>query len=303
MKATDVSAAPDHVAARPSGDWCVVRSDPIAAGGRAEIHAPPVHTDIVARLLGGTNVWVRGTCIERWGTSRGLMIFRYLLLHDRPVPRDHLMDMLWPGSTSASARNNLNVAVYGLRRALEAGAPGPYVLFRDGAYQLAPDRSVWLDVRMFGDACARGVRAQRDGRLAQAERLLRDAVTLYGGPLFADDTEGEAPPRRTPVSRMRRHAGAGARRGSPPGYDAGARRGARARVSGSPSICPHLAAGLSIGGEAEPESGDQQPGGDPQQQCQPVRAQRPERRAVQRHRAHGVDQRRDRQDLGDVLHE
>ncbi|HEX6255017.1 MAG TPA: BTAD domain-containing putative transcriptional regulator [Euzebyales bacterium] len=188
---TEVLVAPDRSGERSQRDWCQVARDPVVAGAVAGTDTPPVDSDIVARVLGGTRVWVRGAPIARWGTSRGLMIFRYLLLQDRPVPRDRLMGLLWPGSTPASARNNLNVAIYGLRRALEAGAPGPHVVFRDGAYQIAPDRSLWLDVRMFVDACARGARALRDGRANRAERVLRDAVTLYGGPLFADDTDGE----------------------------------------------------------------------------------------------------------------
>lgn len=196
-------AASAHAVRTTRRDRFLVASDRGIAGGVGEIQPPPLDGDIVARVLGGTNVWVRGTPIRRWGTSRGVMILRYLLLQDRPVPRDRLMGLLWPGSTSESARNNLNVAIYGLRRALEAGAPGPHVVFRDGAYQLAADRSLWLDVRMFIDACARGTVALRDGRLNEAERLLRDGVTLYGGPLFADDTEGEwyLPDRRMLVER------------------------------------------------------------------------------------------------------
>jgi DNA-binding SARP family transcriptional activator len=188
---TDVLVAPRHTGVGAPPDWRAIPGDPAPPGGVAGTYTPPVDAGIVARVLGGTRVWVRGTPIERWGTSRGLMILRYLLLQDRPVPRDHLMELLWPGSTPASARNNLNVAIYGLRRALKAGGPGPHVVHRDGVYELVPDSSIWLDVRMFVDACARGVRALRDGQPNRAEAVLRDAVTLYGGPLFADDTEGE----------------------------------------------------------------------------------------------------------------
>ena len=135
---TEVLVAPDRSGERSQRDSCQVARDPVVAGAVAGTDTPPVDSDIVARVLGGTRVWVRGAPIARWGTSRGLMILRYLLLQDRPVPRDRLMDLLWPGSTPASARNNLNVAIYGLRRALEAGAPGPHVVFRDGAYRSRP---------------------------------------------------------------------------------------------------------------------------------------------------------------------
>lgn len=147
--------------------------------------------DIVARTLGATRIWVRGTRIERWGTKRGLMILRYLLWHDAPVRRETLMHLLWPDSTHQSARNNLNVAVHGLRRTLESGGTGPFVVHRDGAYQLAPGCSVWTDARVFIDVCTRADRAVEDAAPHAAERLLRHAVDLYGGPLFADDATAE----------------------------------------------------------------------------------------------------------------
>ena len=147
--------------------------------------------DVVARTLGATEIWVRGTRIERWGTKRGLMILRYLLWHDTPVQRETLMHLLWPDSTHQSARNNLNVALYGLRRTLEAGGPGPFVVHRDGAYQLASGCTVWIDARAFVDVCTRADQAVEHGDRRVAERLLYGAVDLYGGPLFADDATAE----------------------------------------------------------------------------------------------------------------
>lgn len=147
--------------------------------------------DIVARTLGATEIWVRGKRIERWGNKRGLMILRYLLWHDTPVQRETLMHLLWPDSSRQSARNNLNVALYGLRRALESGGPGPFVVHRDGAYQLAPGCTVWIDACVFVNVCTRADRAVGEGQPDIAERLLRSAVDLYGGPLFADDVTAE----------------------------------------------------------------------------------------------------------------
>lgn len=158
---------------------------PDLTGSQAEV------PDIVARTLGATEIWVRGNRIERWGTKRGLMVLRYLLWHDVPVRRETLMDLLWPDSTHQSARNNLNVALYGLRRTLETGGSGPFVVHGDGAYQLAPGCTVWIDARVFIDVCARADQAVEDRAPALAERLLRGAVDLYGGPLFADDTTAE----------------------------------------------------------------------------------------------------------------
>lgn len=157
-----------------------------------DLAGPPAKVpDIVARTLGATEIWVRGTRIERWGTKRGLMILRYLLWQDAPVRRETLMYLLWPDSSDQSARNNLNVALYGLRRTLETGGPGPFVVHRDGAYELAPSCTAWIDARAFVGVCTRADRAVEDGHPNVGERLLRSAVDLYGGPLFADDATAE----------------------------------------------------------------------------------------------------------------
>jgi two-component SAPR family response regulator len=171
------------------------------AGARSLV--PSEEADIVARTLGGTEIWVHGTRIQRWGTKRGLMILRYLLWHGRPAPRETLMDLLWPNSSPQSARNNLNVPIYGLRRTLESGGAGPFVVHRDGTYQIAPRRTVWIDAHAFVSACAQADRAFGERHDDVAQRQLRDAIALYHGPLFADDTTGEwyLPDRRALAER------------------------------------------------------------------------------------------------------
>lgn len=168
------------------------RPPPLGADGPDTAAGAPAHaTDIVARTLGGTQIWIRGTPIQRWGTRRGLMILRYLLWQGRPAYRETLMDLLWPNSPPQSARNNLNVAIYGLRRTLEVGGSGPFIVHRDGAYQIAPGRTVWIDAHAFISVCAEADRAVVEQREHVAQRRLRDAIALYRGPLFADDMTGE----------------------------------------------------------------------------------------------------------------
>lgn len=160
---------------------------------------PGAGADLAVCVLGGTDVWVRGRRVERWSSRRGQMVFRYVLWQRRPVRREALMDLLWPHATPQSARNNLNVAIYGLRRTLEVGGPGPYVVHRAGSYQLAPDLTVWCDADAFESHRHRAQIATAEVRDTDAERHLSRAAELYGGPLFADATDGEwyLDPRRT----------------------------------------------------------------------------------------------------------
>jgi DNA-binding SARP family transcriptional activator len=172
----------------------IAPSNPGAAAAPVDSLAiPDPHSaDLVVRALGGTDVWARGTKIETWATQRGLMVLRYLVLHrERPVQRETLMDLLWPHSSVNAARNNLNVAIYGLRRSLEEGGEGPYVIHRNGSYSLAPALSLATDVHAFERAIVDAQEADRRNDHRRAERSYHKALGLYGGPLFSDDAEGD----------------------------------------------------------------------------------------------------------------
>lgn len=180
----------------PEGDAPPERDEPTADGAarsepgdRNEAPAtdgPP--PDLVVRALGATEVWSRGVPIERWASLRGLAILRYLVLHRSvPVHREVLMDLLWPHSASQAARNNLNVAIYGLRRSLGAGGDGPYITYHDGCYQLAPQLDTWVDVDGFNCARMTGREHLAAGDVDRARSCLVTARDLYRGPLFADD--------------------------------------------------------------------------------------------------------------------
>lgn len=98
------------------------------------------------------------------------------------------MDLFWPGARPAAARNNLNVAVHGLRRFLRgAGGPGGHVLYQNDGYLLNPDVELWLDMAQFDCHLAAGRTLGRQGDHRGAARELEAAERLYRGPLFEDD--------------------------------------------------------------------------------------------------------------------
>jgi DNA-binding SARP family transcriptional activator len=97
------------------------------------------------------------------------------------------MDAFWPDAPPAAARNSLNVAVHGLRRAFRAGAAGPVVVLQDGAYRLDEQVRLWLDVDEFELHVADGRRLEAAGDLAAAAAAYERALALYQGDLLADD--------------------------------------------------------------------------------------------------------------------
>jgi DNA-binding SARP family transcriptional activator len=144
--------------------------------------------DVIVRVLGQLDVRAGGAQVTSWGGQRARTLFQYLLMHRRPVHREILMELLWPGHTYSSARNNLNVCVYGLRRALAAAAlpSTQYVVYRDACYSLNRALTWKIDRDRFVEAAERGCRGEKPGT-AGDEAMLEHAVSAYGGPLFAGD--------------------------------------------------------------------------------------------------------------------
>ena len=139
-------------------------------------------------LLGRFQVRLDDVAVEDWPSGRGRSLFKYLVCHRDPWPRrERLMDAFWPEAAPAAARNSLNVAVHGLRRAFRARAEFPVVVLEDGTYRLGPQLRLWLDTDEFQRHVAGGRRldaaGDREGAAAHYER----ALALYQGDFLADD--------------------------------------------------------------------------------------------------------------------
>jgi DNA-binding SARP family transcriptional activator len=161
------------------------RPGPVTLG---QVRDDVAHPDVVARVLGPLEVQVSGEQVAAWGGQRVKTLFQYLLMHRRPVHREVLMELLWPGHTYASARNNLNVCVYGLRRVLDVTSAGTrYIIYRDGSYALNRALTWDIDRDRFVAAAERGRRHEAAGAADDAVIAFARAVSAYGGPLFDGD--------------------------------------------------------------------------------------------------------------------
>jgi DNA-binding SARP family transcriptional activator len=154
----------------------------------------PVITDLSVHLLGPLRVTLADHLVESWPSGRGRAIFKYLLAHrGQSTPRDMLMDLFWPDAAPEAARNNLNVAVHGLRQALKAASERQIVLFQDSAYRLNPELTIWIDVEAFERHVASGRQLEANGQLAAATAEYEVATGLYQGDFLADDPYEEWP--------------------------------------------------------------------------------------------------------------
>jgi len=143
---------------------------------------------MVIRCLGGFEMIRAGHSLRHdvWQRAAPRRLLQYLLLQDRPVHREEVMEILWPESERRHGANQLRVALTHLRRVLEparqAREPSSLLLTSGQTIAIARDRFD-LDLDRFRRGLARASTLEGPARRA----ALTEAVSLYRGPLFADD--------------------------------------------------------------------------------------------------------------------
>ncbi|GIH97137.1 BTAD domain-containing putative transcriptional regulator [Planobispora siamensis] len=140
-----------------------------------------------ARLLGGLRLTVGGRQVTGWSGHLGRAVLEFLLLrHPKPVRRDTLTDVFWPGVPEASARNRLNAVLYSLRGDLRKVTGSPVVVYEREGYSLAAGLDVRLDTEEFMAGRAEAVRLRQTGDLQGAIGRHEAALALYSGELLED---------------------------------------------------------------------------------------------------------------------
>lgn len=168
--------SPRHPAANESVD---------TAAGEAQPLAPAIEV----YMLSPFRVFANDRAIDEWPNCKGKAIFKYLATHrGQPVAKEILMDVFWPDAEPDAARNNLNVAIYGLRKALARADPDfAFVLFRQGCYSLNPALRLWVDAEAFVGHLRQARAAEQSGDVAAAMAQYRIALAIYHGPLLVED--------------------------------------------------------------------------------------------------------------------
>jgi DNA-binding SARP family transcriptional activator len=149
---------------------------------------------LAVHVLGPYLVTLDGVPAGLWHGGRNESLFAYLLTHRNPWPsRERLMHVFWPGSTQEAARNSLNVALHGVRRALRTLTDRPIIVFGGNRYGLDRDVDLWLDVDEFDRHLHQARRLHLAGRAEAAIREFEMADGLYRGDFLADSPYEEWP--------------------------------------------------------------------------------------------------------------
>ncbi|MFJ6212653.1 BTAD domain-containing putative transcriptional regulator [Streptomyces sp. NPDC092296] len=119
------------------------------------------------------------------GPHKQRTVLGLLLCHGNSVvPLDLLADAVWAARPPRTARKNLQVYVWALRKLLATAGYGDRLDHEHGGYRLrvAPGE---LDALRFAELARAGRQAARDRR-GGAAGLLREALDLWRGPLLTD---------------------------------------------------------------------------------------------------------------------
>jgi DNA-binding SARP family transcriptional activator len=154
------------------------------------------HPPVVIRVFGGFAVSVDGADVpsSAWQSRVARDVFKMLAANrGRPLPRDVLIDRLWPDDDADKAANRLSVALTTLRHVLDPGRG------RGNDFAVVADREsvhvdlsqVEVDADQFLVEAARGQALIRHGDRQQGLALLRLAETRYVGEPFEEQPYAE----------------------------------------------------------------------------------------------------------------
>ncbi|MBX0326108.1 winged helix-turn-helix domain-containing protein, partial [Oscillochloris sp. ZM17-4] len=152
----------------------------------------PAYT-LHVRSLGGFGVW-RGEVEIRdrdWRSVKARQLLQLLLVErGRMLPRDRIMDMLWPGLEAEAAANNLRVTLSRLTKAIEPnrpeGAPTYYVVQQGDTYGFNVESDHSYDAAEFSAKADQARNASQRDHRDEALALYRRAIELYGGTFLPD---------------------------------------------------------------------------------------------------------------------
>lgn len=196
LAATDLRCAGAALPGRRSGGLPCRNGHGSEATGRTGAVTPdstlsglplPRSATIEFRLLGRFRARLAGREIasNAFGGRRARQLVQILLRErGRLVPRDVLVDSLWPEGEPADPGANLAVLASRARHAL---GETNLILASRGGYVFADDNRCWVDAESFAADAEQGRTSLASGDADGALRSYRSALALWEGEPFADN--------------------------------------------------------------------------------------------------------------------
>ncbi len=159
---------------------------------------PSAEPSMAIYCLGPFGVYLNKQPVLEWPSSKGKSIFKYLVVNrERPVIKEILMELFWPEISPDAARNNLNVAIYGLRQALHREQPSiSHILYQEDSYLINPGINIWVDYEAFTQLINSAKEHERRGDTEGALHSYCEAEVLYQGDFLEEDRYEDWPNRQ-----------------------------------------------------------------------------------------------------------
>jgi two-component SAPR family response regulator len=148
--------------------------------------------------LGPFSYRLGGKLVDDWRSGKARTLFQYLVTHrGRPIPRDTLIEALWPNPSASAPGTSLKVAVHLLRQVIarvgvpEGTSDSLEIVSQDSCYRLNA-ASLWLDVDEFESCYATGRSFEAHRKPIEALASYARAAELYRGD-FLEDLSDEWP--------------------------------------------------------------------------------------------------------------
>lgn len=149
---------------------------------------------LTVRMLGPFRVSRGGTTLSAgdFRSKKALAVLKYLAANRERgfVPREVIMELLWPEAPPASSAKSLNAALSAVRKTLEPTSlrgESSYIKTEGELLCLELGPGGWIDTELFKQRLADAAKAREAGRFDPYFLTLKDAASLYGGEFLAED--------------------------------------------------------------------------------------------------------------------
>ncbi|MBN2027493.1 MAG: hypothetical protein JW854_12105 [Actinobacteria bacterium] len=149
---------------------------------------------LTVRMLGPFRISRGDTTLSAgdFRSKKSLTILKYLAANQERgfIPREVIMELLWPEVPPASSSKSLNAALSALRKTLEPTSlrgESSYLKAEGELLRLELGPGGWTDTGLFKQKLASAAKAKETGQFDLYFRTLEDAASLYEGEFLAED--------------------------------------------------------------------------------------------------------------------
>lgn len=153
-----------------------------------------VHDRVIVHSLGRFHVHFQGRRLatDRWVRKQAVTVLKVLLTYrGRPVHREYLMELLWPGQPPEPSWNRLKSIISLVRQEFRSVGVPDHVLQRNGENYHIDERILWMDADVFEHRVHQAISLERNGEPDLALESYEAAAFLYVGEYLEEDPFAE----------------------------------------------------------------------------------------------------------------